>query len=130
MTFPARKVSLSAVSYPSDWWLSRSGFYLSDILPVAYNCVVNTDAKKGATVVVWGMGPIGLMAAHFTFKKGASRVVGNDNNWRLDWCKSKLPKLETLNLAQIPSSVPTELRTGRRSRIRMHCWGVREGYPP
>lgn len=68
--------------------------------------------KKGDIVAIWGMGPIGLMAAYFAFKKGASRVIGIDNNWRLDWCKTKLPKLETLDYSKLPSgsSVPTELR--------------------
>lgn len=58
------------------------------------------------------MGPIGLMVAHFAFSKGASRVIGIDNNWRLQWCQTKIPKLEILDFSKIPSgsSVPTELR--------------------
>ncbi|KAG8755915.1 hypothetical protein FRC14_003541 [Serendipita sp. 396] len=52
------------------------------------------------------------MAAYYAFQKGASRVIGIDNNWRLEWAQSKLPKLEVLNFGKIPSgsSVPTELR--------------------
>jgi threonine dehydrogenase-like Zn-dependent dehydrogenase len=58
------------------------------------------------------MGPIGLMAAYYAFQKGASRVIGIDNNWRLQYGQSKLPKLEILDFSKIPSgsSVPTELR--------------------
>ncbi|KAG8815834.1 hypothetical protein FRC17_000570 [Serendipita sp. 399] len=90
----------------------EKALYLSDVLATSYHCVVDTGVKKGDTVAIWGMGPIGLMAAYFCFQKGASRVIGIDNNWRLEWCQSKLPNLEILNYATIPSgsSVPTELR--------------------
>jgi threonine dehydrogenase-like Zn-dependent dehydrogenase len=86
--------------------------YLSDVLCTSYHCVVDSGVKQGDTVAIWGMGPIGLMAAYFAFQKGASRVIGIDNNWRLQWCKGKLPKLETLDFSKIPSgsSVSTELR--------------------
>lgn len=90
----------------------EKGLYLSDVLCTSYHCVTDTGVQKGETVAIWGMGPVGLMCAYFAFKKGASRVIGIDNNWRLDWCKAKLPKLETLDYSKIPSgsSVPTELR--------------------
>ncbi|KAJ7588147.1 chaperonin 10-like protein [Mycena floridula] len=90
----------------------EKGLYLSDVLCTSYHCVVDTGVKAGDTVAIWGMGPIGLMAAYYAFREGASRVIGIDNNWRLEWCKLKLPKLETLDYSKLPSgsSVPTELR--------------------
>jgi len=90
----------------------EKGLYLSDVLCTSYHCVVDTGVQKGDTVAIWGMGPIGLMAAFFAFQKGASRVIGIDKNWRLEWCKSKLPKLEILDFSNLPkgSSVSTELR--------------------
>lgn len=74
--------------------------------------MVDTGVQKGDTVAVWGMGPVGLMVAYFAFQKGASRVIGIDNNWRLQWCQQKLPRLEVLDFSKIPSgsSVSTELR--------------------
>jgi len=41
------------------------------------------------------------MAADFSFMNGASRVIIIDNNWRLDFVKSKLPKVETLNFSTL-----------------------------
>lgn len=34
------------------------------------------------------------MCADFAFMQGASRVIMIDNNWRLDYVKSKIPKVE------------------------------------
>lgn len=92
---------------------NEKALYLSDVLCTSYHCVVDTGVKKGDSVAIWGMGPIGLMAAFFCFQKGASRVIGIDQvGWRLEWAKKKLPKIETLDFSQLPkgSSVPTELR--------------------
>jgi threonine dehydrogenase-like Zn-dependent dehydrogenase len=89
-----------------------TALYLSDVLCTSYHCVVDTGVEAGNIVAIWGMGPIGLMAAYFAFQQGASRVIAIDNNWRLQWCKSKLPRLEILDYSNLPSgsSVPTELR--------------------
>lgn len=77
--------------------------YLSDVLPTSYNCVVDTGVNEGDVVGIWGMGPIGLFAAQWAFIKGASRVIGIDANWRLDFAKSKLPKIETINYKNVKS---------------------------
>lgn len=76
------------------------------------HAVVQAGVQKGETVAIWGLGPIGLMAAFYCFQKGASRVIAIDSNWRLQYGQSKLPKLEVLDYSRIPSgsSVPTELR--------------------
>ncbi|PVF94887.1 GroES-like protein [Serendipita vermifera] len=90
----------------------EKALYLSDVLVTSYHCVTDTGVKQGDTVAIWGMGPVGLMAAYFAFQKGASRVIGIDNNWRLEYGRSKLPKLEVLDFSKLPSgsSVSTELR--------------------
>lgn len=89
-----------------------SALYLSDVLCTSYHAVVSSGLQKGETVAIWGLGPIGLMAAYYCFQKGASRVIAIDNNWRLQFGQSKLPKLEIIDYSKIPSSssVPTELR--------------------
>lgn len=79
----------------------EKGLYLSDVLCTSYHCVHDTGVYKGNTVAIWGMGPIGLFVAAFAFKAGASRVIGIDNNWRLDYAKSKLPKLECLDFSKV-----------------------------
>lgn len=43
---------------------------------------------------------------------GASRVIVIDSNWRLDFVKSKNPKIETLDYSKLPKgeSITTQLK--------------------
>jgi len=43
------------------------------------------------------------MCADFALMEGASRVIMIDNNWRLDYVKSKLPNIETINYSTLKS---------------------------
>jgi glutathione-independent formaldehyde dehydrogenase len=47
---------------------------LSDIFPTGYHGAVLGEVGPGHTVAVFGAGPVGLMAAHSTFIRGAARV--------------------------------------------------------
>lgn len=89
----------------------EKGLYLSDILPTAYNAVHDTRVYPGDTVAVWGAGPIGLLAAIFAQKAGASRVILIDNNWRLEFAQQHVPGIEILNYATLPrgKSVTAEI---------------------
>ncbi len=51
---------------------------LSDIFPTGYHGTEMADVGPGDTVVVYGAGPVGLMAAHSSFIRGASRVFVAD----------------------------------------------------
>jgi threonine dehydrogenase-like Zn-dependent dehydrogenase len=84
-----------------DGVTDEQALYLSDVLPTSYNCVVDTGVQEGDIVGIWGMGPIGLFAAKWAFLKGASRVIGIDGNWRLEYAKSQLPKIETINFKEV-----------------------------
>ena len=93
----------------------EKALYLSDVLATSWNCVVDTGVKKGDVVAIWGAGPIGQMCAEMSFMVGASRVIiidGGDASWRLDYVKSKLPKVETINYSKLPKgeSVVSELK--------------------
>lgn len=93
----------------------EKALYLSDVLATSWNAVVDTGVKEGDVVAIWGAGPIGQMAAHFSFMNGAARVIlidGGPASWRLDFCKSKMPKLETLNYTSLPRgrTVTAELK--------------------
>ena len=93
----------------------EQGLYLSDVLCTAWHCVVDTGVKDGDVVAVWGAGPIGQMACEFAFINGASRVIlidGGAASWRLDFVKSKIPKVETLNFTDLPKgeSVVSQLK--------------------
>lgn len=83
----------------------EKALYLSDVLATSYNCVVDTGVKEGDVVAIWGAGPIGVMCAEYSFGQGASRVIMIDGGaaaWRLDFCKEKFPKIETLNFTDLP----------------------------
>lgn len=51
------------------------------------------------------------MACFWAFLKGAKRVIGIDNNWRIDYANSKIPGLETINYVTLASSetVPSKI---------------------
>jgi glutathione-independent formaldehyde dehydrogenase len=52
---------------------------LSDIFPTGYHGCELADVGPGHTVAVFGAGPVGLMAAHSAFLRGAARVFVVDN---------------------------------------------------
>jgi threonine dehydrogenase-like Zn-dependent dehydrogenase len=52
--------------------------FLSDVLPTAWQAVVYANVEQEGTVGVWGLGPIGQMAARIALHRGAARVIGVD----------------------------------------------------
>ncbi|GMF72900.1 unnamed protein product [Aspergillus oryzae] len=93
----------------------EKGLYLSDVLATAYHCVVDTGVRKGDVVAIWGGGPIGQMAAEYSFSQGATRVIlidGGEGAWRLDFVTSKIPKLETIDFSNLPrgESITSQLK--------------------
>eukprot|EP00884_Botryococcus_braunii_P009260 jgi/Botrbrau1/18335/Bobra.0179s0062.1 len=71
---------------------------LSDILPTAWHANELAEVGEGDNVAIWGAGPVGILAAHCAFARGASRVVLIDQvDFRLKFAKKKLPKVETIN---------------------------------
>lgn len=52
--------------------------FLSDICPTGYTGLKWADVKPGETVVVWGCGPVGLMAQKLASLLGAEQVIGVD----------------------------------------------------
>jgi len=68
----------------------EQALYLSDVLPTSYHCVVDTGVKEGDVVGVWGLGPIGQCVIKWAKLKGASRVIGIDNDpERLKFAREK-----------------------------------------
>ena len=53
---------------------------LSDILPTGYHATELAGVKPGETVVIYGAGPVGLMATMSAFIKGASQVFVVDTH--------------------------------------------------
>lgn len=73
--------------------------FLTDIFPTGYIAVDWADLKGGETVVVFGCGPVGIMAQKSAWLKGAKRVIGVDiQPYRMEKAK-KVANSEVLNAA-------------------------------
>lgn len=53
---------------------------LSDIFPTGWHATELACLKPGESIVIYGCGPVGLMAAHSAMIKGASKVIVVDPN--------------------------------------------------
>lgn len=62
---------------------------LTDVVPTGYQAAEMAGIKKGDTVVVFGAGPIGIMAARCAWLFGAGRVIVIDElEYRLEFAKN------------------------------------------
>ena len=60
--------------------------FLSDILPTGYQAVVNAEVSRGASVAVFGAGPVGLMSLACARMLGAEALfVVDHHQYRLDY---------------------------------------------
>jgi threonine dehydrogenase-like Zn-dependent dehydrogenase len=74
---------------------------LSDILPTAWHANEMGEVKAGDNVAIFGSGPVGILAAHCAFQRGANRVVLIDQEaYRLAFAKAKMPRLEVINFRE------------------------------
>jgi threonine dehydrogenase-like Zn-dependent dehydrogenase len=65
---------------------------LTDVVPTGYQAAEMGGIKKGDTVVIFGAGPIGIMAAKCSWLFGAGRVIVIDNvEYRLEFVKNYAP---------------------------------------
>jgi len=61
---------------------------LTDVTPTGYQAAEMGGIQKGDTVVVWGAGPVGIMAARCAWLFGAGRVIIIDRlNYRLEFAR-------------------------------------------
>lgn len=75
--------------------------FLTDIFPTGWAAIDWANLKGGETVVVFGCGPVGIMAQKSAWLKGAGRVIGVDiQPYRLE--KARLTaKSEVINAAEV-----------------------------
>lgn len=65
---------------------------LTDVVPTGYQAAEMAGIKPGDTVVVFGAGPIGIMAARCAWLFGAGRVIVIDHlDYRLEFIKNYAP---------------------------------------
>lgn len=68
-----------------DGMTDEQVLFLTDIFPTGYSAIEWSQMPKGATVAVFGCGPVGLMAMKSAWLKGAGRVIGIDREaYRLE----------------------------------------------
>lgn len=71
--------------------------FLTDIFPTGWSAIDWGRLRGGETVVIFGSGPVGLMAQKAAWLQGAGRVIAVDPlNYRLDKAR-QVNKVETLN---------------------------------
>lgn len=56
----------------------EKALYLSDIVPTAYFGTEMAEVTNGSIVGIWGLGPVGLLAARWCQIRGAARIIGID----------------------------------------------------
>lgn len=73
---------------PSDMDLDDA-VMLTDVVPTGYQAAEMAGIQRGDTVVVFGAGPIGIMAARCSWLFGAGRVIIIDKqDYRLEFAKN------------------------------------------
>jgi threonine dehydrogenase-like Zn-dependent dehydrogenase len=78
---------------------------LTDVVPTGYQAAEMGGIERGDTVVVFGAGPVGLMAARCAWLFGAGRVIVIDHiEYRLDFARTYCPA-EVYNFRSIEDPV-------------------------
>ncbi len=66
------------IKVPDDGTPDERWLFLSDVLPTAWQAVEYANVPPNGTVAVFGLGPIGQMAARIARHRGAGQVLGID----------------------------------------------------
>lgn len=74
---------------------------LTDVFPTGYQAAEMGEIKQGDTVVVFGAGPVGILAAKSSWLLGAGRVIVVDQlEYRLDFVK-RFAQCEVVNFKEV-----------------------------
>jgi threonine dehydrogenase-like Zn-dependent dehydrogenase len=88
-----------------DWMDPDDAVLLTDVVPTGYQAAEMGGIQKGDTVVVFGAGPIGIMAAKCSWLFGAGRVIVIDQyDYRLEFAE-KYAQCEVYNFKMIEDPV-------------------------
>jgi len=79
----------------------EKALYLSDVVPTSLFGVDIGRVKQGSTVGIWGLGPVGLMAARWCQIRGASRIIGIDCVPERFQIAHNVLGIETLNFKEV-----------------------------
>src|SRR4028118_973344 len=75
-----------------DWMDPDDAVLLTDVVPMGYQAAEMAGIQKGDTVVVFGAGPVGMLAARSAWLFGAWRVIVIDHiDYRLEFVRTFAP---------------------------------------
>ncbi len=87
------------------WMDLDDAVLLTDVVPTGYQAAEMGGIQKGDTVVIFGAGPIGIMAAKCSWLFGAGRVIVIDElEYRLDFVK-EYAQCEVYNFSELEDPV-------------------------
>ncbi|GGF28422.1 zinc-dependent alcohol dehydrogenase [Flavobacterium limi] len=88
-----------------EWMHADDAVLLTDVVPTGYQAAEMGGIQPGDTVVVFGAGPIGIMAAKCSWLFGAGRVIIIDHiDYRLEFAE-KYAQCEAFNFNSIGDPV-------------------------
>ena len=88
-----------------QWMHPEDAVLLTDVVPTGYHAAVLANINLGDTVVVFGAGPIGIMAARCCWLFGAGRVIVVDHlDYRLEFVR-RYAQCETYNFKAMEDPV-------------------------
>ena len=88
-----------------DWMDLDDAVLLTDVVPTGYQAAEMGGIQRGDTVVIFGAGPIGIMAAKCAWLFGAGRVIVIDHlEYRLDFVR-KYAQCEAYNFKSMNDPV-------------------------
>ncbi len=96
---------------------------LSDVFPTAYHATELAAVTPGKTVAIFGAGPVGLLAAHSAFLRGASEV------YVVDHIESRLEKARELGAIPVNFEEGDPVKQIRKLRKKnsAHMQSLRPG---
>lgn len=88
-----------------DWMDLDDAVLLTDVVPTGYQAAEMGGIQRGDTVVVFGAGPVGIMAARCAWLFGAGRVIVIDDlDYRLEFAARYAPA-EVYNFRELDDVV-------------------------
>jgi S-(hydroxymethyl)glutathione dehydrogenase/alcohol dehydrogenase len=88
-----------------EWMHEEDAVLLTDVCPTGYQGAEMGSIKEGDVVVVFGAGPVGLIAARSAWLMGAGRVIVVDHlDYRLERART-FAQAETVNFTEVDDIV-------------------------
>nr|WKN37720.1 glutathione-dependent formaldehyde dehydrogenase [Tunicatimonas sp. TK19036] len=108
-----------------DTLTDEQALFLTDIFPTGYAGIDWANLQGGETVVVFGCGPVGIMAQKAAWLRGAKRVIGVDiQPYRLEKAR-QTAKVETINAAEEDvAEVVRSMTEGRGADVCVDAVGM------